>query len=230
MSNQNVSKIAKENEPLLLILDRGQILKILEGKIKAEPLIEWPKNEKKVLTIEEVEQEYKDAMAAFSEEAFWNEDFPGVDVYKDVDLDDSATASLKYGEEDEEDEETVVAIVKKKQKYNFERLVAGGRPTRDCDTCFRCYEKPCEFTEFESQVVAYVNGLAGIDGDAVKDSENGEVAKAHRYAMYREFTAYKHGYLGKGNRIQPPSCVVNGIRAYFPDPNHVYKGYVAKEW
>ena len=34
-----VAKIAKENEPLLLILDRGQILKILEGKIKAEPLI-----------------------------------------------------------------------------------------------------------------------------------------------------------------------------------------------
>ena len=75
-----------------------------------------------------------------------------------------------------------------------------------------------------------MNGLVGIDGDAVKDSENGEVAKAHRYAMYREFTAYKHGYLGKGNRIQPPSCVVNGIRAYFPDPNEVYKGYVAKKW
>ena len=152
-------------------------------------------------------------MTALSEEAFWNQDFPGIDVTTDVDVDDSATASLKSGEEDEK---TVVAIVKKKQKYNFERLVVEGRSTRDCDTCFRCYEKPCEFTEFESQVVAYVNGLAGIDGDAVKDSENGEVAKAHRYAMYREFTAYKHGYLGKGNHIQPPSCVVNGIRAYFP--------------
>ena len=66
------------------------------------------------------------SMAALSEEAFWNEDFPGIDVNTDVDLDDSAIASLKSGEEDEEDEKTVVAIVEKKQKFNFERLVAGG--------------------------------------------------------------------------------------------------------
>ena len=103
-------------------------------------------------------------MAALSEEAFWNQDFPHINVTTDVNVDDSATASLKSGEEDEEDEKTTVAIVKKKQKYNFERLVVEGRSTRDCDTSFRCYEQPCEFTEFESQVVAYVNGLAGIDG------------------------------------------------------------------
>ena len=65
-------------------------------------------------------------------------------------------------------------------------------------------------------------------GAGKTDSENGEVAKAHRYAMYREYTAYKHGYLGKGNHIQPLACVVKGIRAYFPDPNEVYRGY--KEW
>ena len=180
---------------------------------KAEPLIEWPTNERKVITMKEVEQECKDVMTALSEDAFWNQDFPRIDVTTDVDVDDSATVSLKYGEEDEK---TVVTIVKKKQKYNFERLVVEGRSTRDCDTCFCCYEQPCKFTEFESLVIAYVNGLAGIDGDPVKDCENGEVAKAHRYAMYREFTAYKHGYLGKGNHIQPPACVVNGIRAYFP--------------
>ena len=59
-------------------------------------------------------------MTALSEEAFWNQDFQGIDVTTDVDVDDSAIASLKSGEEDEK---TVAAIVKKKQKYNFERLV-----------------------------------------------------------------------------------------------------------
>ncbi len=40
------------------------------------------------------------------------------------------------------------------------------------------------------------------------------------------YARLKFGYLGKGNRKALPSCVTDGIRANFPDPNDSYVGFV----
>ena len=39
-----------------------------------------------------------------------------------------------------------------------------------------------------------------------------------RWFFYRQYVFLAHGYLGKGNRVRIPDCVVAAIRARYPDP------------
>lgn len=49
-----------------------------------------------------------------------------------------------------------------------------------------------------------------------------------RFIAYRNYIAWIHGKLGKGNRKPVPSCCVLKIRKSYPDPNNRYVLY--KEW
>lgn len=109
----------REDDLVTLIFDIHVVFS--EGDLHVAITENWDSDVGRSITIEEVEQECKDAIAALSEKAFWNNDYPGIDVPIAVDVDDSATASLTSWEEDEK---TVAAIVEKHQKYDFERLVA----------------------------------------------------------------------------------------------------------
>lgn len=50
-----------------------------------------------------------------------------------------------------------------------------------------------------------------------------------RYAAYRQFTWWTHGYLGKKVRRVIPACAVTAIRTEFPDSNGVYTGFKDEE-
>ncbi|XP_068122633.1 P2X purinoceptor 7-like isoform X2 [Hyperolius riggenbachi] len=47
-----------------------------------------------------------------------------------------------------------------------------------------------------------------------------------RQTAYRAFTVWLYGYLGKRRKRAIPSCVVKRIRETFPDPEHLYKGFI----
>lgn len=46
-----------------------------------------------------------------------------------------------------------------------------------------------------------------------------------RHTSYRQFVLWKYGYLGSGNRVVIPSCVVCKIRNHYPELNGQYTGF-----
>ena len=55
-----------------------------------------------------------------------------------------------------------------------------------------------------------------MDGDP--DGDYGWSHRQARYFLYRKFVAAKYGYLGYGNRVRIPDCVVRAIRARYRAP------------
>ena len=49
--------------------------------------------------------------------------------------------------------------------------------------------------------------------------------QSYRKAAYRQYTLWKYGKLGRGNRKILPSCVVTTIRQAYPAPNGNYMGF-----
>lgn len=49
--------------------------------------------------------------------------------------------------------------------------------------------------------------------------------RSYRYASYRQFTWWIHGWLGKKIHRVIPSCAVSKIRGTFPEEDGVYVGY-----
>ncbi|CAJ0921566.1 unnamed protein product [Ranitomeya imitator] len=51
------------------------------------------------------------------------------------------------------------------------------------------------------------------------------ISSKKRKTAYRAFTAWIHGFLGKGNRRPIPSCVVKLVREAFPEEHQEYMGF-----
>ncbi|KAK7885888.1 hypothetical protein WMY93_025509 [Mugilogobius chulae] len=49
--------------------------------------------------------------------------------------------------------------------------------------------------------------------------------RSYRYAAYRQFTWWMHGWLGKRVRRVIPACAVNHIRLAYPENSGTYTGY-----
>jgi hypothetical protein len=73
--------------------------------------------------------------------------------------------------------------------------------------------------------VAAVRGSHDSIHAGIRCSNN----KSFRHAAYSMFIRTKYCYLGKGNRVPLPTCVVDGIRENFPDPTSTYVGFSATE-
>ena len=52
-----------------------------------------------------------------------------------------------------------------------------------------------------------------------------ETNRGMRHGAYTNFTFWKHGKLGRGNRRVIPSCCVWKIRARYASSNGLYKGF-----
>jgi hypothetical protein len=93
------------------------------------------------------------------------------------------------------------------------------------DECTYCTQQPCEWVQFGPTIVAAVQGLRDSSQAGIGCSNN----KSFRHAAYSMFVRTKYGYLGKGNQVPLPTCVVDGIRENFPDPTNTYVGFSATE-
>lgn len=69
-------------------------------------------------------------------------------------------------------------------------------------------------------MVEHEEGLHDSNG------ETNMTNKQIRFSLYRMATAWIHGFLGKGVRIELPVCVRGEILDMAPESDHVYTGFV----
>ena len=86
-----------------------------------------------------------------------------------------------------------------------------GRQSAACDQC-AC--NPCEAVQYGRMFIGVTDDVHGDDPPNVK-----------RKMAYKYYVGWKHGPLGKGNRVVIPDCVKELIRSRYPDPDGVYMGH-----
>ena len=82
--------------------------------------------------------------------------------------------------------------------------------------CNHCREVSCVWEDIGDEVKDYMRSK--LDEGVVGNN----VLRKHGY---QKSISLIHGFLGKGNRVQLPHCVVTGIRNEYPDKKEVYQGY-----
>ena len=98
--------------------------------------------------------------------------------------------------------------------------------------CSYCQSNPCCYEIFkEDMFLALHNSFVKIVSDNKKDwvytdlSGNEVDNSAIRKSLYKYYIYYRHGHLGKGNRIMVDECATKKIRTMFPEKNNVYLGF-----
>ena len=59
----------------------------------------------------------------------------------------------------------------------------------------------------------------------IRADEPNYSTQSYRKAAYRQYTLWKYGNLGRGNRKSLPPCVVTTIRQAYPAPDGNYMGF-----
>ena len=84
------------------------------------------------------------------------------------------------------------------------------------DPCESCGSSPCVWTENKQQLLT----------DNAYLLEEKSTNKQGRFYAYKQMVYALHGHLGKGQRRELPGCVVDGVRALWPEDNkRKYTGF-----
>lgn len=79
-----------------------------------------------------------------------------------------------------------------------------------------CGCDPCLWIDIREEVMLHVE----------HKRRSGEIRNnVLRKFGYQKAVNIIHGVLGRGNRVELPTCVVDGIRNEYPDEDNVYMGY-----
>ena len=100
--------------------------------------------------------------------------------------------------------------------------------------CSGCNSSPCYFDMFKDDIMTAINtqfcrvvAENGIDF-TYTDLHGNEVSNGIvRRSMYKYYVYYRHGHLGKGNRIKVEDCATKKIRDIFPEKDNKYLGFKA---
>lgn len=95
-----------------------------------------------------------------------------------------------------------------------------------CDFCEPCEfrppsndKPPCHALSLLKSIEAELDSQRlVIEREEAEEGESGELRRAARYYMYRQYVSVAYGHLGRGVRVRIPLCVVETIRDTFRAP------------
>ena len=90
----------------------------------------------------------------------------------------------------------------------------------DCPHCCDNYDE-CHFESKRESL--YIEGLLFLSS-----REEGQEAPTNnmiRKHLYRHYFLMSNGPIGRGRREELPKCVIDGIRAIYPDSMGIYQGF-----
>ena len=85
----------------------------------------------------------------------------------------------------------------------------------DCCVCTRCKESPCVFLQGESLVTESLDSFISAFPNENDDNIPANLIRKKAYCFYAYFL---FGHLGRKRRVRLPECVVDGVRALWPNP------------
>lgn len=90
--------------------------------------------------------------------------------------------------------------------------------------CPLCFNSPCLLEQgLAKSIMEYYETALCDDPD---EGTTSFTSKEIRFRLYRHATSWMHGFLGKGRRIQLPTCVVGEIKDIAPaDRGTEYVGF-----
>jgi hypothetical protein len=88
--------------------------------------------------------------------------------------------------------------------------------------CSFCGEFPCIWYDYEESIVETSNDMIALAKTADGCPPKNNIVRKEGYKC---FVRMHYGHLGVGNRQEIPACVLNHIRALYPDDNGAYMGF-----
>ena len=85
--------------------------------------------------------------------------------------------------------------------------------------CPDCSGKPCDWTRYGHEIVAFVKDKCEVQDETPLTNKN------KRFLSYVAYSAWKHGFLGRNNRVKVPVCVEEGFRSFYPTEDGSYVGF-----
>jgi hypothetical protein len=88
----------------------------------------------------------------------------------------------------------------------------------DSPTCDGCNGKPCDWIKYGPDIITFVEELCDVEELKLTN-------KNKRFLSYSGYSALKHGYLGRNNRLKVPHCVETGIQSNYTEDDGTYVGF-----
>ena len=79
-------------------------------------------------------------------------------------------------------------------------------------------EKPCDWIKYGPDIITFVEELCDVEELKLTN-------KNKRFLSYSGYSALKHGYLGRNNRLKVPHCVETGIQSNYTEDDGTYVGF-----
>jgi hypothetical protein len=95
----------------------------------------------------------------------------------------------------------------------------------EVSACSYCGEQPCIWFTYEDVIKDTMTEWCAIQTSTKHCAPTNNLK---RKEFYKSYIRMRYGYLGKGQRVEIPACVLAQVRKMYPDEKEEYMGFKGK--